>query len=310
MPTNINVSGAWKTLKQASVNVAGTWHNANVWVNVAGVWKQVSRPQIYLTISANVQNYNIYSAAGSPVGTPVDIFLTINSGVWVGSTGTGTPGMTTGAGWPAGSTIKIINNGTIAGMGGGGGRGGDFTSGQPRAGSAGAAGGNALNLQYSVTIDNTNGKIYGGGGGGGGGGASYDSQDATYTSYDTYAMGGGGGGGAGYNGGAGGSGGSDYAGTNASAGAAGSSSGPGGGSAGTVGGNAGAGAHGGSGGSGGTWGASGGGGSQGYSNFLSGTTYDPYGGSGGASGKAINLNGFTATFTAGNNSTQIKGAIS
>lgn len=311
MPTNINVAGAWKTLKQAAVNIGGTWHNANVFVNVGGTWKQVSKKQIALTISANTQNYNIRTAAGSPTD-PCDVTLTINSGVFVGSTSTGTPALDTGSGWAANTTITIINNGTIAGCGGNAGAGGNGFGSQAYSGGNGAAGGNALNLQWPVTIQNTGNIFGGGGGGGGGGGASYQTQ-AGYSVNAECAAGGGGGGGEGYNGGSGAAPGqTSYNGTG-SAGGNGSNTAAGNGGAGgssmDMNGGVQTDAYGGRGGNGGTWGSMGNNGAPGYGDGTYNAAYG-LGGSGGAAGKAINLNGKTATFTSGNNSTQVKGAMS
>ena len=135
---------------------------------------------VNLTISSNTQDYNIFTAAGSP-STPAAVTLTINSGVTVGSTSTSTAALTTGS-FPSGSTITIVNNGTIVGKGGVGGAGnyGD--------GVAGAPGGPAFQALFAVNITN-NGTIGGGGGGGGGG------NGATNSGYQW--PGGGGGGGAG-----------------------------------------------------------------------------------------------------------------
>lgn len=124
---------------------------------------------INLTIPANTQNYNIFSAAGSPAGI-VHVTLIINAGVTVGSSNNSVAALETGT-FAAGSTITIINNGNIIGGGGNGGAGGSgWISVNPaiRYGSNGANGGPALSLHWPVTITN-NGNIWGGGGGGGGG---------------------------------------------------------------------------------------------------------------------------------------------
>ena len=72
-----------------------------------------------LTISSNTNNYDIGAAAisaGGDKNTPV--ILTINSGVTVGSSSTGTASMYTGTGWGSGTTINITNNGSIVGASG------------------------------------------------------------------------------------------------------------------------------------------------------------------------------------------------
>jgi hypothetical protein len=169
-----------------------------------------------LIISSNTTSYNIKNAAiaaGWNQVTPVDIILTINTNVVVGSDNV-TAGyddfgsviydyaINTGIGYPSGSTIQIINNGTITGKGGPGANGTDFVSEPAR-----LAGGSALRIAYNTSIDNK-GIIQGGGGGGGFGtrvnGPAYVENGRTY---NNYYFGGAGGSGAGYstnNGGSGG----------------------------------------------------------------------------------------------------------
>jgi hypothetical protein len=80
---------------------------------------------INLTIGANTNNYNIQnSRGGTYVAGVTTVNLTINSGVTVGSTSTGTYALETGSGWASGDVINIINNGTVKGRGGNGGAGG------------------------------------------------------------------------------------------------------------------------------------------------------------------------------------------
>ena len=215
-----------------------------------------------LTITSNVFNYNIYTAAGSPT-TATNVTVTINSGVLIGSSDPDTPSMVTGT-FPSGSVITIVYNGTIIGAGGPGG------AGSTPNGVAGGPGGAALSLASNVVL--TNNGVIKGGGGGGGGSAQY-----------ARTFGGSGGGGCGYVGGAAGTG--QYGGT----GQPGSSSGGGSGS------NPGL-----PGGSGGACGSTGSAGQNG-----------PIwvGGVGGAAGAAIVTNGNTITWTAGNNGTQVLGAV-
>ena len=189
-----------------------------------------------LTISSNTNNYNIATAtqdAGGDLNTPVN--LQINSGVTVGSTSTGTPAMITHTGWGSGTTITIVNQGSIVGASGanaqsnpssGGGAGGQshenwsqYSSqrqggaGQNGSGSAGSGqqGGDAfthsqtgsnLAVVFDTAGTRTGGSagtltILGNGGGGGAGGNNSVTQSGC--------VGGGGGGGA-----AGGSGGYGY----------------------------------------------------------------------------------------------------
>jgi len=229
-----------------------------------------------LVISSSAKNYNIATAAGNPT-TPVNISVTVNSGVVVGSTSSYSPAMLTGT-LPTGSTVTIANYGTIQGMGGSGGRGWGFSSG---GGTVGDVGGTAIYATgVALNISTANGKILGGGGGGGGGGGHSNGANA-----------GGGGGGAGTNGGVGGPGG--YT--------SGLGTAPGGGTGTATSGGLG----GGPGYSGaGSGGAGGGPGLPG----ATGTAGQYAGYAGGQAGYAVELgSGATLNFIDGNNSTQIKG---
>ena len=109
--------------------------------------------------TVNRTQATIHTLMGSPTVANVYIFentATISAatqGGWALQTGT----------FPAGSTLKIINHGSIRG---GGGNGGALTQ-------NGYDGGTALILDFPTTIDNTSGTIWGGGGGGGGAGGDY-----------------------------------------------------------------------------------------------------------------------------------------
>jgi hypothetical protein len=213
------------------------------------------------TISADTLNYNLRSAAiaaGWNQTTVLQATVTINSGIYVGSSTTGGVAFTWTGSYPSGSTLSIVNNGTIEGAGGNGGAG--YSSGGYGPGSPGSAGGPALQGNYAISITNNN--VVGGGGGGGGAGNTY-SQSKTIRG-----GGGGGGGGAGFALSSGGA-----------AGADGDRSG-GVGSAGTkTAGGAGAGGYSGYGGTGGNGGGRGAAGSAGYQTGTSGT-----GAAGGAGG--------------------------
>lgn len=241
---------------------------------------------IYLTIASNTTRYNIFLSAGSP-SVPTNVQVTVNSGVIVGSVTGGTDyAMYTGAGWAAGSTITIINNGYIQGIGGNGGSSG-YGAVAP---GAGGAGGDAILLSWPVNIGN-NGYIYGGGGGGGAG------FNITFTGYGG---GGGGGGRSAIDSSSGGTGG--YGGAINYPGSAGA---PGGIWAAGAGGLGGApdGSH--KGGAGGDVGMPG---MPGFTTAVNGSAQT--GAAGGAAGKAINLNGYYVGWLYGNNSTQVKGAVS
>jgi len=158
-------------------------------------------------ISADTANFNVRTAAiaaGWDGIAPLKATVMVNAGVYVYSTSTASPAFDTGTPFPSGSTITLINNGYIYGMGGAGATGGRSIPPSPMAETpaAGSSGGPALNAQAAITVVNI-GVIAGGGGGGGGGGGAYRDSGGWFNS-----GGGGGGGGQGYNGGALGSGGS------------------------------------------------------------------------------------------------------
>ena len=208
-----------------------------------------NRTVLPLTISSSTSNYDVYTQASpSPNYSAgvTDIELTINPGVVVGSTSTGTYALNVPNAFTAGDTVKIINQGVVTGRGGNGGPGRSGTS----PGLGGSSAGSAVYVNFPTTIDNV-GTLRGGGGGGGGGGGSYRVIPATQKqqAQSIFYMGGGGGGGAGTPGGSGGS-------PNGGGGSATSGGGGGGGQTGSP-------SPAGSGGSGGASGANGGSGSPG-----------------------------------------------
>jgi hypothetical protein len=284
-----------------------------------------NRVSVTVTLASNQINYTLGTAQipGYASGT-TDVTLVVNSGVYVYSTNTANAGLTVAA-LAAGDTVSIINNGFIIGQGGaggaasngadggpaitinypinvtnnsyiagGGGGGGGATTGTIFGGGGGAGGGAGGTGTYgspgtggSPGSAGTNGTVstFGSGGGGGGrilpgvGGTSVQAAVGPNVSNSVINPGRGGGSGGSGSAGAGNAGGPTPAIANSGAGGnanvAGSSAsyfsgGSGGGSGG---------------GGGGGWGASGGRG-----NTSTGTSYV-----GGAGGKAINLNGYTAT---------------
>lgn len=213
-----------------------------------------------LIISTNQTNVNLRSlAVSSGWNQASKVNATINSGVVVYSTSTGTPAMTISGSFPGG--VELVNNGVILGKGGAGATGTAYNPGY--------SGGLALSVSTAVSINNVN-RIAGGGGGGGGSAAS--SAGGKYS--PVYGGGGGGGGIGNGAGGAGGSGGNG--GSNGQPGSAGTLTSAGSGGAGGVGG----------GGSGGSYGASGGSGSY-------------YGGSGGSGGAAVAGNSYITWIATG-----------
>ena len=120
----------------------------------------VNRGKVNLVISSNTQDYDVWTevgTAGGYIAGLTDITITIDSGVVVGSTSTGTPSLTVNGSFTTGDTVSITNNGTISGKGGAGG--GTHSN--------GAAAGDGISLAFATTIDNQ-GDLAGGGGGGGG----------------------------------------------------------------------------------------------------------------------------------------------
>jgi hypothetical protein len=250
---------------------------------------------IFVNITSNQTNFNLFSAAGSPTAQTV-IFVFIKPGVYVYSTSTGTPGFNTGSGYHASTLIHIDNQGYMMGKGGSGGAGGNESP------TTGGAGGDALNLGHDVEVVNASGYVFGGGGGGGGGG---------YMGfYGGWVGGGGGGGGAG-------SGVAGPAGTTATdcgvnigpvAGSAGNFSTYGAGATNSECSSGAGGAYGGAGGRGGAFGASGVAGNASYQITCSQCYAPEPGKAAGGPGKAVDKNGNTITWISGNDGTHVKGA--
>jgi len=150
--------------------------------------------QFAFTISSNQTNANLRTlAVNAGWNQSTRVVATIASGVFVSSNSTGTPGLTINGSFPGG--VELINNGTIAGMGGNGGNGagwgpsGELTT----SGTNGSGGGLALSVSVAVSINNA-GTIGGGGGGGGGGARAVGVANADGYG-NTWGGGGGGGGG-------------------------------------------------------------------------------------------------------------------
>lgn len=188
--------GAGLTLRSSGSSIAG-----NAFINPYGfaniifispteaiVSGQIESPvqafAVNFTITSSTNNFNLKAAAlaaGWDGTTILQSTVTVNSGVYIGSTSTSTAAFDTGTGFPSGSQLSLINNGYIVGKGGNGGGSDSATnyyygtsgcnaiwlvswSGRTDGGS----GGLALNAQTAISITN-NGTIGGGGGGGGGG---------------------------------------------------------------------------------------------------------------------------------------------
>ena len=336
----INVELGVAGTTTANINQASYRNLAGVpsgTISLSNFYGKSSTFNLTKTISSSTQNYNLLAdmqANGFTNGSAFTVNLIIGSGVYIWTDTTATAAFDTGAISGPG-TITITNNGFIMGKGGPGGNANPLS---------GTAGGPAINLQRSVTINNTNGSAYIGGGGGGGGGAAQGSGGQS-------AGGGAGGGPGGANNNPGGAGGSIGA-----SGSNGNTSGGGGGrifpgsggaavsasATASIPGNGGGAGGGGSliqsffktfnaaaGGGGGGWGASGGSGQSrtggpsamtltsgagGSSNGAGGSTSfssgsNPIINAGSAGGKAVNLNGNSVTWTSGD-TTRVYGAVS
>ena len=162
---------------------------------------------INITIASNTNNYDLYTAvSANPAYVPgaSNITATINSGITVGSTSTGTYAFSVPSAFGAGDIITVVNNGTVVGAGGGGGAGTNPPTG-PGTQPPGSPGGNAVYVNRPTTINN-GGTLAGAGGGGGSSGAAFVRSGATPKGGDVIGQrgGGGGSGGAGVNPGAGG----------------------------------------------------------------------------------------------------------
>lgn len=232
--------------------------------------------QFEFSIASNQTDANLRTLAVSAGWDQSSkLVATINSGIYISATSTGSTGLTVDGSYPGG--VELVNNGYIVGMGGRGGNGGGSSGTTGYAGSVGSAGGKALHVASSVSITN-NGIIGGGGGGGGGGGVGRNEQNQGFA--------GGGGGGGGQTGTSNSSGGSRiYAYARGSNGSSGTLSSAGaGGNGGYMGTNYGQPGRGGKGGTGGNWGSNG-------SNGAGGTgQYTRSGGGGGGAGVALTGN--------------------
>lgn len=255
----------------------------------------VSQRVFTQTISSNTADINMAVLFGNPSGgAGYSYTITIDSGVTVYGTNAPSYAALDIGSMPAGSSIYIVNNGSIFGKGG---NGANSPNTPGATGNNGGAGGPAIMTSMPISITN-NGVIGGGGGGGGsggvlgvngvsggggGGGQSFVASSGGTVTYPGTAgagqNGGSSGGGNGGGGGADGTSGGGSGGTNGATGSAGANYN----SVGTSGYTA-------PGGGGGGWGAAGGNGGSGYDSI--------FGGAGGAGGKAVESSGQSITWLA------------
>lgn len=193
------------TMNDADVRTLAGVGGSGTVISMNDLRGKSNRVALSITITGNTTNYNVYTAASSQPtydAGKTDLTLTINPGVIVYSTSTGSSALSVPSSFNPADTVTIVNNGTILGAGGGGGTGVYYGSGYNTNGSPG---GPALYVARPVTFTNNN-RIAGGGGGGAGGLGS-----VSYIGPDTgYWQGGGGGGGGGIGNGGGGGGGQTY----------------------------------------------------------------------------------------------------
>jgi hypothetical protein len=103
------------------------------------------------TITSDVNNYNLFNeavAAGWDQITPLNAAVTIGSGVRIASTLSANSSFLISGSFPTGTTISVINNGTIVGRGGDGGNGG---------GSGGGGGQGFVNSSGGIPVPNSAG---------------------------------------------------------------------------------------------------------------------------------------------------------
>ena len=129
----------------------------------------INNADIGFTISANQVNYDL-SVDFAPVAG--NYVILIDTAVEIGSTSTSTPAFTTGT-QANGVTFDFIIRGSILGMGGAGGDGGEVQAPSPQdedgtfkqTGTVGFIGGNSFNATVPCTINVGAGAIWAGGGG-------------------------------------------------------------------------------------------------------------------------------------------------
>jgi len=168
-------TGASKTLAAQVVqcNNTDTGHNVLaeevLYTDTVAPDDPTARPITLVESENNVSLRDKYDALYGEPDASTTIIVTIEAGVIIGSTSTALYALRTGL-WPEGPTIIINNFGRVQGKGGSGGRGALITSDGGTDGYTGNSGGDAMLVEYDVSIDNTSGDIWSGGGGGGGGG--------------------------------------------------------------------------------------------------------------------------------------------
>lgn len=171
---SINLENGFSATAQVSLNDTAVRNLAGVASGAitmpTNFYGKANRVSLSYTFSSNTANasLNLSGISGYSAGKS-DITVTVNGGVYLYSTSTGSYALNI-TGGTTGDTLTIVNNGYIMGQGGnGGGRNSGFSFFTP------TSGGPALNLASigisSATVTNTSGYIGGGGGGGSTGGS-------------------------------------------------------------------------------------------------------------------------------------------
>ncbi len=116
-------------------------------ISLSNAYGKSNRAVVSFAYTSNTANasLNIASLSGYSAGKS-DVTVTVNAGVYVYSTSTGTPGLTL-TGGTSGDTLTLVNNGFIMGRGGAGGAGSSPGPGD------GSAGGPAISLGFNTTIN-------------------------------------------------------------------------------------------------------------------------------------------------------------
>ena len=192
-------TGASKTLAAQVVqcNNTDTGHNVLaeevLYTDTVAPDDPTARPIRLVDIENNVSLRDKYDALYGEPDASTTIIVTIEAGAIIGSTSTSLYALRTGL-WPEGPTITINNFGRVQGKGGVGGRGGSVSSnGTGADGNSGNNGGDAMLVEYDVSIDNTSGDIWSGGGGGGGGGMAGGVSLSGFSFINVFVSGSGGG---------------------------------------------------------------------------------------------------------------------
>lgn len=149
--------GAYVTNNNISVPTNGT-------ISVSNFYGTTFRPQLTYTIAANIE-FAVINPTTLPgyIAGKSDITIVVNPGIYVYNTVVWNPSMRILAA-NSGDTIRLVNYGYIMGCGG-------HVWPHP---TSSYYGGNAIDIYFPVTIDNTSVNAYIGGGGGGGASSNYE----------------------------------------------------------------------------------------------------------------------------------------